>query len=183
MQIVICPGIHKRQLTNQFLSSMAKFRHSREKLDKWLVFPTEQQAPYNPLLVNQFVTDNCDNSSILLIAFSAGVVGALGTAWLQQIQGREIRGLIALDGWGVPLGGNFPIYRLSHDYFTHLTSKAIGVGVDSFYAEPAVEHLDLWAFPANTWGWWEKSGGTKVRCLAAEFISIQIRKCAGDRED
>ncbi|MGB3188280.1 MAG: hypothetical protein WBB43_02490, partial [Limnoraphis sp.] len=65
-----------------------------------------------------------------------------------------VKALIALDGWGVPLGGNFPIYRISHDRFTHWSSALLGGGVESFYADPPVEHLDLWSSPQTARGWW-----------------------------
>ena len=55
-----------------------------------------------------------------------------------------MKALIAFDGWGVPLVGNFPIYRISHDQFTHWSSELLGKGDKSFYADPPVEHLDLW---------------------------------------
>ena len=53
----------------------------------------------------------------------------------------------------MPLTGNFPIYRVSHDYFTHWSSGLLGAGYKGFYADPEVEHLDLWRSPANVYGW------------------------------
>jgi hypothetical protein len=84
---------------------------------------------------------------ILIISFSAGVVGAIAAASIWQSIGGTIRAFIALDGWGVPLYGNFPIHRLSHDAFTHYTSSLLGSGEDSFYADPSVAHETLWRSP------------------------------------
>lgn len=90
---------------------------------------------------------------LVWIAFSAGVVGALGAAQGWQWRGGRVRGFYALDGWGMPLGGKFPMYRLSHDRFTHRTSLPLGAGRWNFYADPSVEHWDLWRSPAQVWGW------------------------------
>ena len=51
----------------------------------------------------------------MFIAFSAGVVAAVTAAMQWQGEGGKIKGLIAFDGWGVPLLGDFPVYRVSHD--------------------------------------------------------------------
>ncbi|NES72229.1 MAG: hypothetical protein F6K24_47060, partial [Okeania sp. SIO2D1] len=40
----------------------------------------------------------------------------------------------------------------------------------SFYAEPAVTHLELWRSPATTQGWWTSHPGLRSRCSAAEFL-------------
>jgi hypothetical protein len=74
---------------------------------------------------------------LLLIGFSAGVVGAIAAANLWQGQGRRVAAVIAVDGWGVPQVGDFPLHRVSHDYFTHWSSAVLGAGADSFYADPA----------------------------------------------
>jgi hypothetical protein len=130
--IVIIPGFNEAQLTDNFLKSLAR----REKV--W-VFPDL------PLLKAQ--------DSLILIAFSAGVLGAIALVWGWQLQGICIKALIALDGWGVPLGGNLPIHRCSHDYFTHWSSALLGTGQDNFYAEPGVEHLQLWGSQKPIPGW------------------------------
>lgn len=90
---------------------------------------------------------------LIIISFSAGVVGAISAAWGWQLMGGKIEALIAFDGWGVPLVGNFPIYRISHDYFTHWSSSLLGKGDKSFYADPPVNHLDLWRSPQQVIGW------------------------------
>lgn len=106
------------------------------------------------------------------IAFSAGVVGALGCAQGWRWRGGTVQGLYALDGWGMPVLGDFPVYRLSHDRFTHVTSAWLGTGRVSFYADPPVTHWDLWRSPAQVMGWQVSQG--KQRQTAAEFIVAQL---------
>jgi len=64
-----------------------------------------------------------------------------------------VKAVIAFDGWGVPLLGNFPIHRISHDRFTDWSSTLWGRNDSSFYAEPDVAHLDLWRSPQTAQGW------------------------------
>jgi len=59
------------------------------------------------------------------------VVGGWGSLGVAAI-GGHVKAFVLLDGWGVPLVGNFPIHRLSHDYFTQ-SSAVLGSGNDSFY--------------------------------------------------
>ncbi|MCY7273351.1 MAG: hypothetical protein LH702_06290, partial [Phormidesmis sp. CAN_BIN44] len=111
MTIVICPGIHRSQLTQRFVADL-QLSH------KPLIFPAEKAPAYSSLHILKFLSDADLIEPLLLVAFSAGVVGAIGAARLWQNQGGSIKALIALDGWGVPLAGNFPIHRVSHDRFT-----------------------------------------------------------------
>jgi len=90
---------------------------------------------------------------LVFLGFSAGVVGAIGAAHLWQWLGGTVKALIAADGWGVPLYGNFPIHRISHDYTTHWSSALLGAGAEGFYADPPLPHLDLWRSPHTTRGW------------------------------
>jgi hypothetical protein len=99
----------------------------------------------------------------------------IGAAWAWQQQGGTIRALVALDGWGVPLYGSFPIYRLSHDEFTHGSSQVLGMGQNPFYAEPGVPHLELWRSPDRAWGWWYKEG-QRERTNAAIVIRSILSK-------
>lgn len=116
---------------------------------------------------------------VLFIGFSAGVVGAIGAAWSWQFLGGRVKAFIALDGWGVPLWGDFPIHRLSHDRFTHWSSAMLGSGADNFYAEPPVEHLDLWRSPQNSLGWWvnsNKGAQPSSYLSAAEFLIMLLNR-------
>jgi hypothetical protein len=115
---------------------------------------------------------------VVVIAFSAGVVGAVGalqTGWLKQ-SGLQIEALIALDGWLVPLFVPFACYRLSHDYFTHQTSRPLGMGVLNFWAEPQVPHLELWEYPARAQGWaLDARTGIKTPSTAHSFLQERLQ--------
>jgi hypothetical protein len=161
MPILVCPGVHSSELTRSFLAEM-----DNSLYDAW-VFPANQ-PPYSAFHILKFLYSRLAELPgrpavsavprpaqvpLLFIAFSAGVVGAIAAAHSWQGLGGQVKALIALDGWGVPLYGNFPIHRVSHDAFTHWSSALLGSGEASFYADPAVEHLTLWRSPQTVWGW------------------------------
>lgn len=151
MTIIICPGIHNPTLTRDFIASL-QF-HSIE-LENFLIFPTERYPAFSGLHLWQFLQEQkISKKSLTFLAFSAGVVAAIAAAQFYQLEGGKVEKIIALDGWGVPLWGNIPIYRGSHDYFTHWSSALIGEGNISFYADPPVEHLALWRMPHQVSGW------------------------------
>jgi hypothetical protein len=173
MTIVLCPGMHDPQLTDVFWEAI---RQRYAELYRAEVLPAVYQIPEanvwgaSPLHVLQFLHQVIPVAEpILIISFSAGVVGAIAAAWAWQLQGGSIRAFIALDGWGVPLSGSFPIYRLSHDEFTHWSSQPLGMGQAPFYAEPDVGHLDLWRSPDRAWGWWLRDAQPQ-RVTAADAI-------------
>ena len=173
--MIICPGIHSSELTQGLIAALPR----RAKKDL-VVFPTQKYLPYSGLDLVQFLRNNYgnpwDSEPLVLMAFSAGVVGAMTGAWLWQLQGGKVKGLIAVDGWGMPLAGSFPIYCLSHDYFTHCSWAMVGDNEQSFYAQPAVSHLDLWRSPQTAMGWWVKQPGCKVRCNGRDFLSMVCQK-------
>ncbi len=149
---LICPGFHDPALTDSFLTNLS---HYSINLKNVLIFPTDKYAPYSGFHLVQYLQKKGYKipQKLIIIAFSAGVVAAITAAWQLQLQGSIIQGLIAFDGWGVPLLANFPIYRVSHDQFTHDSSVILGTGSMNFYADPAVEHLDLWRSPHLVQGW------------------------------
>lgn len=129
--------------------------------------------------LQQELGDPVQTPPLLLIGFSAGVVTAMGAAMGWSAFGGQIQAVIALDGWGVPQFGNFPLHRLSHEEFAHWSSGLLGMGDDSFYADPAVEHLDLWRSPQTTRGWWlNNSNRSRKRQVttAAEFLTMLVRR-------
>lgn len=71
---------------------------------------------------------------------------------------------------------NFPIYRFSHDYFTHWSSACLGKGDESFYADPSREHLAMWQAPDLCWGWRTIGSELKTRCTAAECLQALLRR-------
>lgn len=166
MTVIIIPGIHPPELTQSFLQGI-------KAPENWLIFPTEDYPAYSAIEVLKFLKKSQTTESVLFISFSAGVVGGIGAAIAYQLSGIKVKAFIAVDGWGVPLTGNFPIHRVSHDFFTHWSTFS---GADSFYAEPGVEHRYLWSNPQTTVGWWVKSPGLKVRCTAAEFFRSLLAK-------
>lgn len=151
MTLIICPGMHDPALTEDFLTSLQQYAICS---DDYLVFPAAQYLAFSSFHLWQFLQEQkISQKPLTFLAFSAGVAAAIQVAYLWQSAGGQIEKLIALDGWGVPLWGDFPIYRGSHDYFTHWSSALIGEGDISFYADPPVEHLALWRSPHQVSGW------------------------------
>jgi hypothetical protein len=184
MHIVICPGIHAPQLTQEFVQGL---NETASDTYKFLIYPNHDYAVLSPHLL-QFLQTQLGNphwrSPVVFIAFSAGVVGAILAANTWQSLGGQVLALIAIDGWGVPLFGNFPLHRLSHDYFTHWSSAMLGTGSHNFYAEPAVEHLTLWRSPQHVSGCYTKDAQTLTHLSAAEFLIMlleQYREVGGQR--
>ena len=160
MRLVICPGIHDPKLTDRFLAGLSEVwerevdRSNSPIVDRPKIFPAHKHPPFSALDILHFLcSQELAGESLVFVSFSAGVVGAIGAAWMWQQIGGKVGAFFALDGWGVPLGGNFPIHRISHDRFTHWSSAILGGGGDSFYADGSVAHLDLWRSPQTAKGW------------------------------
>lgn len=177
--LIICPGIHAPELTQDFLQGVFGAHQPRSQ-----IFPTQSQPVYSAIHVFSFLQESLAEQfpasplsvPLVFVSFSAGVVGAIGAAWAWQQAGGKVKGFIALDGWGVALGGQFPVHRLSHDGFTHWSSALLGAGQDSFYADPAIAHLDLWRSPQMAQGWGVCSSvvpglpATRTATTAAQFL-------------
>ncbi|MHC5856070.1 hypothetical protein [Nostoc sp.] len=193
MSIIICPGIHEPELTESFrvelldlVSQSAIPAVSYANAPNYaniLIYPGKDVLVLSALHILQFLRDRLTNSpesSIIFISFSAGVVGAIGAAHLWQLLGGRVKAFIAIDGWGVPLQGNFPIHRMSHDYFTHWSSSLLGSGQNNFYADPAVDHLSIWKSPQTVQGCWVDSSieiiPPKGRLTAAEFLLMLLKR-------
>ena len=184
MSIVLCPGIHPPTLSQSFLTELKNaWDNSIVSVPfpkTCLVFPAERYPAYSALHILWFLQQRQVPLSdpLVLIGFSAGVVGAISTAWVWQSWGGRVSGLIALDGWGVPLYGNFPIYRMSHDAFTHWSSGWLGRGERCFYADPPVGHLELWRSPQTIRGWEISSHShyTRQETTAATFVTALIQR-------
>ncbi|NEP81121.1 MAG: hypothetical protein F6K39_24970 [Okeania sp. SIO3B3] len=179
MTIVICPGIHDPKLTEQFLEGLFIHWQSLSQSGELLICPTQDYSPYSAIDILNFLwikNQLTKNVPLLFIAFSAGVVGAVGAAWGWQLRGGQVKAFVAIDGWGMPVEGNFPIYKVSHDYFTHWSWGHLGTVDQSFYAHPSVEHLEIWRSPQTTKGWWLHQNSIEVKTAspvtAAEFIRI-----------
>lgn len=181
MNVLVCPGIHASEWTQAFLAqvgaAIASPHRPKNHPDRpnttpplhWWVLPPEV-PPYAPQPVADFF-ESCwtgvsalgpafdPQAPLVWLGFSAGVVGAIATARAWQRRGRPTAALIAFDGWGVPLTGDFSLYRFSHDRFTAQTSEWPQASAGVFYAEPAVPHLDLWRSPSTAGGFWQTRGG------------------------
>ena len=167
---VICPGVHPPELTEQFIGSI------QPKITaNLLILPTEKYQPYSAIAVYQWLSKQnlSSTNSLTFISFSAGVVGGFGAALTWQLQGGKIKSFIAVDGWGMPLFANFPIYRVSHDRFTHQTSALLGSGRQGFYADPEVKHLEIWRSP-DTYGWQDIALGCKTRTTLTDYLAAIV---------
>ncbi len=143
-----------------------------------MIFPAVEYPAYSAVHILEFLQHHAGllEMPLVFISFSAGVAGAIGAAWGWQVLGGTVKALIAFDGWGVPLYGNFPIHRVSHDDFTHWSSALLGAGEDSFYADPAITHLDLWGKPDICQGWWVQrttigKPEQRIYTTAAQFVN------------
>jgi len=203
MRLIICPGVHPPELSDAFLVGLRCSENPlavSELSSSCLVIPTDRIPPYSGWHIVQFLHDRLQHDRLkknrlkkddpdelgqvplVLIGFSAGVVGAIAAAHLWQVQGGRVAALIAVDGWGVPLVGNFPMHRVSHDPFTHWSSAWGGGGEDSFYADPGVPHLDLWRSPQTAYGFRFSTTGQRIRgaTTAASFITALLSHYCGD---
>jgi hypothetical protein len=162
MPIIICPGIHAPELTKSFIQGC--LNQDNAKAVDILIYPGQGYLTLSTFHILHFLCDrlgapsdrlsNKLESPLIFLCFSAGVIGGIGAATAWQLLGGHVQAFIAIDGWGVPLAGNFPIHRLSHDHYTHWTSAYLGMGEDNFYADPAVDHLSMWHSPQSVPGKW-----------------------------
>ena len=168
MPVIICPGIHSTKLTDRFVQAIQP-----SVRQEFLILPTAQYLPYSAIAIYQWLNQQqlSDSEPLAFICFSAGVVGGFGAALAWQLRGGKIHSFIAIDGWGMPLIANFPIYRVSHDYFTHWSSGILGAGESGFYANPAVEHLTIWRSPETCYGWQTIGIGWKTRSTLINYLA------------
>ena len=168
MPIIICPGVHSPKLTDCFIANISK----RIEAD-YLIVPTAEYPPYSAIAIYRWLELQQLSKTLPLsfIAFSAGVVGGIGAAITWQLRGGRVSSFIAFDGWGMPLVANFPIRRVSHDRFTHWSSGLLGAGELGFYADPEVDHLELWRSPEACWGWQIVSPGCQTRDTLLNYLT------------
>ncbi|GCL43546.1 hypothetical protein H6F39_13930 [Anabaena sp. FACHB-1250] len=186
MTIIICPGIHAPELTKSFIQEC--LNKDQESLDMGkptdiLIFPGEGYLTLSTFHILHFLRDRLRDkleSPLIFLCFSAGVIGGIGAATGWQLLGGHVQAFIAIDGWGVPLGGNFPIHRLSHDHYTHWTSAYLGIRENNFYADPAVDHLSMWHSPQTVPGKWVNPPAgfspPKNYLTASEFLNFILQQ-------
>jgi hypothetical protein len=190
MNIIICPGIHQPELTNSFISALHSLldddfdgKQSEESTVNILTFDRHDIFVLSQFNIFHFLKDNLSSrftSPVIFIAFSAGVIGAIGAATIWQMVGGNVKAFIAIDGWGVPLWGSFPIHRMSHDEFSHWSSSLLGSGEDNFYANPDVDHLTMWRSPLEVKGDWINSSTpntvVKQHLSAGYFLQMLLSR-------
>lgn len=168
VQIAICPGFHPAALTAACLQVMGW-------QERAILVP--DCSPLDGITICQHLTQHGDRRPTIFVGFSAGVIGAAIAAGLRQHQGNPVAALVAIDGWGVPLAlPGIPIYRLSHDRFTHVTSGWGESRQGRFYCDPPVAHTDLWRSPQQAWGWCDRGPGWQERLDAASYLQEVIRQ-------
>ena len=184
MNVVISPGMHEAGLTTSFLSGLSELNpdiFSCSSSVKILVYSGEGLKTLSSFHLLYFLFEKIEDmkSPVVFIGFSAGVIGALQGAYLWQILGGRVKAFIAIDGWGVPLVGNFPIHTISHDYFTHMSLLKLDHGNNNFYAQPAVDHLEIWRSPQSVRGWWVnpkfQNKNSKIYLTLAEFLHMLLK--------
>ena len=185
MNLIICPGIHETALTRSFVSGLLELNpdiFSSSSSVKILIYSGEGLKTLSPFHILYFLFEKIEDvkSPIVFIGFSAGVVGGLQAAYLWQMFGGEVKAFIAVDGWGVPLAGSFPIHTISHDYFTHWSLLRLIPGNNNFYAQPAVEHLKIWRSPESVKGWWVdpefQRNNNKIYLTVTEFLHMLLKR-------
>ncbi|NEQ81463.1 MAG: hypothetical protein F6K26_14780, partial [Moorea sp. SIO2I5] len=84
--LILCPGIHDPQLTQDFLASLELSSPWTEKV---LIFPAQDYPAYSAIHILEFLQRHIGlvKTPIVLISFSAGVVGAIAAAWGWQLLG------------------------------------------------------------------------------------------------
>lgn len=205
LAVAVCPGFHPAALTDGWVRSLPPFTqpHIATALPidaiaifNWLVqtFGDPSIATNNTATTMAMATNMATKNSqpakvstapLIAIGFSAGVVGLTGALHLWQQQGGKVAQFFAVDGWGTPIIG-LPVCRLSHDSFTHWSSLPLGAGKVNFYADPGVDHLQLWESPAAAIGkkvisqqsgkWLDLRPTVQSQPItAADFVSQQLQ--------
>ena len=166
---VICPGLHDPVLTDDFTAIAQAQIPALHTVQQLVPDPSQLGRPI-------LAADPKTSPAVGVIAFSAGVVAAVALLQRWQWSGGQVAGLIALDGWGVPLPTHYRTFRLSHDRFTHRSSGLLGSGSVNFYADPAVPHLQLWQAPQTVSGWQlDTTSGYAVQATTAiDFLALAV---------
>lgn len=182
LPVIVCQGFHDRALTERFVRALPTFTQPYI-VDATTVSPSNVHEWLEQTFGNR---DDAHQLPLVGIGFSAGVVGLVGALAIWKQQGGKVARLIAFDGWGVPVVG-LPVVRLSHDRFTHLSTlplDAVGellgdASTVNFYADPPVEHLDLWGDLEAADGWaverWQLDEKVGMPVSGADFLRQVLR--------
>jgi hypothetical protein len=182
--LLVCGGLHPPGLTGAVVAAIAA-DPVLGQLKTILHSPATAGEVLSPRALGTSLEagwgDRSGSAGLILWAFSAGCVGAAGLATHWQRHRGEVLALFLVDGWGVPRDPAVPTYRLSHDRFTHTTSRWLGRGDEDFYAAPAVPHLRLWQRPQGVKGWAVGPDGVPRPTTAADFLQGRSRACLRGR--
>lgn len=182
---VICGGFNSPVLTTNFYDYLTTISNNFNE-NNTIIFQLDRTQnltkksgeiiyPYDGINLYQYLRKKYQNLSLYnltFIGFSAGVIGAIIAGNLWQKNGGKVNKLLAFDGWGVPLISDFPCYRISHDYITHL--GYFGGEKNAFYCYPSVSHQQLWQNPQNIKGWWQVELGIKTKSTLSEFLLFHV---------
>lgn len=183
--LLICGGMHPPSYTGQMLATIAQ--DEVLQLSNVVCAPPSSLGILSPFALRRTLEAHLDSMplpsttleasppALVIWAFSAGCVGATALAAHWQRHRGPVLALFMVDGWGVPRDPGVPTYRLSHDSYTHNTSRWLGAGDIDFYAEPAVPHLTLWRQPQAVFGWAAENGKPNERLTAADFLCWRSR--------
>jgi hypothetical protein len=180
--LLVCSGIHPPSDTDGIVATIAAdpvlttlttVVHSPH--------PATSGRPHGPEVLSGFALrttletilppdQTAPASGLLIWAYSAGCVGAVALATYWQRYRGPVLALFMVDGWGVPRVPTVITHRLSHDRFTHTTSRWLGAGETDFYADPAVSHRQLWRQPQSTLGCAIASHQPRQHLSAAAFL-------------
>ncbi|MBL1209265.1 hypothetical protein [Geminocystis sp. GBBB08] len=174
---IICGGFHPHYFNINFFNYLTTIINDISP-ENTIFITGDNFQPYDGLNIYKYILKNkaeLFKYNLTFIGFSAGVVGSIIAGNLWKKKGGKVNTLLAFDGWGVPLiSSNFPCYRISHDYATHLIY--LGGEKNAFYAFPPVPHLKLWSYPENIQGYWEITSGIKKRANLTDFIKFCLKK-------
>ncbi len=169
LQFVIIPGAEWSPAAQR---ANLKFQTywQRQSQPHWLTCWVPAEIPcWHSISIQDYVSTHILDPTlpIIVIAFSAGVVGSLAL-----LHSHRLAGLIAVDGWCVPLKSSCLMTRLSHDLDTHWNGLLFGGGSAQFYADPFVSHLDLWGDISQVRGW---AGYSRTPVTAGQFLTYSIQ--------
>ncbi|WP_448561795.1 hypothetical protein [Trichothermofontia sp.] len=153
MTLILCPGVHAPAFTTEFYHHLAPHIPLPLTQPPPLIVPTDRYPAYSPGHLLTFLRAAQPDPPWVFLGFSAGCVAIAGVLPILSVWGIPITAIFALDAWGVWFPTTQPVHHLCHDRLTHWSAHLWREPKDSFYADPPVEHLNLWRSPHQVMGW------------------------------